>query len=210
MKNNKGFTLIEILIALTVFALLASITSSSLYYAFNTRTRVNAQAERLNSLQLAMSLIQQDTLQTVERSIRGNDMRLFPTFVGLPYYLELTRDGNVNPKSLEKRSTLIRIALICRDHKLIHRTWPSLDPVYRNTYEEKILLKNIKNCHFNYINKNLQSLNEWRIQTTPQQPVNQNQRLEHLPKAIQVNITLKEWGVMSSLFIIPEALYAPI
>ncbi|NYQ85965.1 GspJ family T2SS minor pseudopilin variant LspJ, partial [Escherichia coli] len=69
MIKNKGFTLIEILIALTVFAILATITSSTLYYAFNTRTRVNAQAERLNALQLAISIIQQDTSQTVERAI---------------------------------------------------------------------------------------------------------------------------------------------
>ena len=53
MTRVKGFTLIEILIALTVFAILATITSSTLYYAFNTRTRVNEQSERLSTLQLA-------------------------------------------------------------------------------------------------------------------------------------------------------------
>ncbi len=202
MRYNKGFTLIEILIALTVFAILATITSSSLYYAFTTRTRVNAQAERLNALQLAVSIIQQDISQTVERAIRGNEMHLFPVFVGQPQYLELTRDGNVNPQSLEKRSSLKRIALVCIDGSLLHRTWPSLDPANRKTYEDKVLLENVTNCHFNYLNQSLQLLPEWR-----EQAVTQNQGKEPLPKAIQINITLQEWGEMNLLFIIPGALY---
>ena len=204
MKWNKGFTLIEILIALTVFAILATITSSSLYYAFNARTRVNAQAEQLNNLQLAVSLIQQDTSQIVGRAIRGNEMRLFPAFVGQPKYMEFTRDGNVNPNSIEKRSTLKRVALVCQDEKLVHRTWDILDSIDRNTYKDKVLIDNIKECHFNYLNQTLQTLQEWR-----EQAGTQNQPAEIFPKAMQINIILKEWGEMNLLFIIPEALYAP-
>ncbi|RUR19758.1 type II secretion system protein GspJ [Legionella sp. km535] len=204
MKRNRGFTLIEILIALTVFAILASITSSVLYYSFNARTRVNEQADRLNSLQLAISIIQQDTTQTIERPIRGNEMRLFPGFVGQERYLELTRDGVANPKSSEKRSTLKRIALVCEDDKLIRRTWSSLDPVNRNMHLDKVLVNNLNDCYFNYLNQNLQVLSEWR-----EQALAQNQRKEPLPKAIQINLVLNDWGKLNLLFIIPGALYAP-
>lgn len=205
MKQKQGFTLVEVLIALTVFALLATLTSSSLYYAFTTRTHVNTEVEQLNSLQLAVSLIQQDLLQTTERAIRGNEMRLFPIFVGQPQYLELTRSGNDNPQSIEKRSHLKRIALLCLEGLLLHRTWSSLDPVDRNTYEDKILLDNVADCHFNYLNQSLQLLSEWR-----EQALAQNQVKEPLPKAVQINVTLQKWGEMKLLFIIPEALYASI
>ncbi len=204
MKINKGFTLIEILIALMVFAILATITSSALYYAFNARAKVTLQAERLNELQLAISIIQQDTNQTVERAIRGNEMRLFPVFVGQPKYLELTRDGNINPRSLEKRSSLKRIALVCTKDTLYRRTWDSLDPKDRNVYEDKLLVNNLSACDFKYLNQSLQVLTEWR-----EQAVTQNQRKESFPKAIQVNLILNDWGEMNLLFIIPEALYAP-
>lgn len=203
MKKQRGFTLIEILIALTVFAILATITSSSLYNAFNARTRVNKQADRLNNLQLALSIIQQDTTQIVERAIRSNEMRLFPSFVGQAQYLELTRDGMANPSSIEKRSTLKRIALICQGNKLIHRTWSSLDMTDRNRYEDKELINHLSDCHFNYLNQNLEVLTEWR-----EHALNQNQNKEPLPKAIQLNLNLDDWGKMSMLFIIPGALYA--
>lgn len=204
MKKMKGFTLLEILIALTIFAVLATITSSSLYYAFTTRNKVNAQANRLNNLQLAISIIQQDTSQIVDRAIRGNEMRLFPVIVGQPEYMEFTRDGLSNPKSINKRSTLKRIALVCSEEKLIHRTWESLDTIDRNKYQDRVLIDNLDECHFSYLNHNLQSLPEWR-----EQALNLDQRAETFPTALQINLSLKDWGKMNLLFIVPEALYAP-
>lgn len=204
MSKLRGFTLIEIMIALMVFAVLATITASSLFYAFNARARVNEQAVRLNSLQLAISLLQQDTEQAIPRAIRGNEMRLFPIFVGQKQYAEFTRDGNLNPKSLEKRSTLKRVALVCKEDKLLRRTWANLDAKDRNVYEDRVLLDNLSRCYFGYLNQSVQVLTEWR-----EQAVGQNQRPEPFPKAIQINLTLKDWGEMNLLFTIPGALYAP-
>lgn len=203
LQSFKGFTLIEILIALAVFAILSTITTSVLYNAFTTRTRVNEQSLYLNKLELAISLIQQDTLQILERAIRGNEMRLFPPFIGQADYFEFTRDGDVNPNSSEKRSTLKRIAYTCKNGSLIRRTWNSLDSIDRKTYQDRILLDQLDECHFNYLNQTLQVLSEWR-----EQAVNQNQRKETLPKAIQVNMTLRARGEINLLFTIPGALYA--
>jgi len=160
MKKATGFTLIEILIALSVFVILATITSSSLYYAFTTRSKVNAQADRLNGLQLAISILEQDTLQMMDRAVRSNEMRLFPNFIGLPQYMEYTRGGVLNPKSAEKRSTLKRIALACQKGSLVRRSWDSLDPPDHQHYHEKVLINHINECHFNYLNQNLQTLPE--------------------------------------------------
>ena len=204
MRKKQGFTLIEILIALTIFAVLATITSSTLYYAFTTRTQVNLQANRLNQLQLAISIIQQDTIQIIDRAIRGNEMRLFPVMVGQSEYVEFTRDGVTNPQSVNKRSSLKRIALVCLDGKLVHRTWSSLDPTDRNTYQDKMLIDNLSECYFSYLNQSLQSLDEWR-----ERALSENQRAEPFPKALQINLKLKDWGKLNLLFTIPRALYAP-
>ncbi len=203
MKKTTGFTLIEILIALTVFAVLATITSSSLYYAFNTRSRVAIQALHLNNLQLAVSIMQQDITQIVNRAIRGDEMHLFPALVGQNQYLEFTRAGYTNPASREKRSTLKRVALVCEDKQLIHRTWSMLDTPQRDNYQDKVLLADIENCHFNYLNKNNQLLHDWRPQQNAGDP-----NAELVPRAIQINLNFKDWGEMNMLFIIPGGLYA--
>lgn len=203
MRNIKGFTLIEILIALTVFAIIAGITSSTLYYAFNTRSRVNEQSDHLSILQLAVSLIQQDTAQTADRAVRANDLRLFPVFIGRSDYMEFTRDGDINPGSIEKRSTLQRVAYVCQANALIRRTWTTLDMPDRNVHEDKLLIDNLSGCHFSYLNQTLQVFPDWRTDA-----VEQNQNKEFLPKAVQFNLTLKDLGEINLLFSIPETLYA--
>jgi general secretion pathway protein J len=205
MMKAKGFTLIELLIALAVFAIMATITASSLYYAFNTRNRVNLQADRTNTIQLLWSIIEQDTLQATDRPIRGNEMRLFPSFVGQKDYLELTRDGHVNPNSSEKRGTLVRVGLVCEGKELVRRSWNSLDPLDRNSYKDKVLITQLKGCNFKYLNHNLQVLPEWR-----EQALTANQRKEPLPSAIQVNLILEDWGELNLLFMIPGAQYVEI
>ncbi|GGI76730.1 GspJ family T2SS minor pseudopilin variant LspJ [Legionella impletisoli] len=198
----KGYTLIEIMIALAVFAILAVITSTSMYHAFTTRSRVNEQADRLNSLQLTMTIIERDTKQIIDRAIRGNDMLLIPSFIGEPGYTEFTRDGMVNPNSTEKRSTLKRVAYLCQNDKLIRRSWRMLDTPSREQYSDKVLLNKIKRCKFSYLNRSRQVLSEWRANA-----VQQNQTKEPLPVAFQMDIELEVWGRMNLLFIVPEALY---
>lgn len=202
MKQAAGFTLLEILIALTVFAILATLTSTALYHAFNTREKVNLQADRLNELQLAMSLIENDSKQITERPIRSNEMRLFPAFLGRGNYVEFTRSGMANPMGQEKRSTLKRVALLCRGNQLVRRSWAALDPENHNVYEDKILLDHLNQCHIKYLDQNLRVLPEWREKT-----LNQAQKKEPFPKAIQLNLNLDDWGEASLLFIVPEALY---
>ncbi len=203
MRDGKGYTLIEVLVALTVFAILATITASAMYHAFNTRSRVNAQANQLNELQVAMALIIRDTDQIVERSILGNEMHQFPSFVGEHNYLEFTRGGSVNPTETERRSTLKRVAYICSGKKLIRRGWEGLDAPTRKNYRDKVLFNNLEACSFAYLSNSRQVLSEWRAYG-----VQQTQKQETLPIAIQLTLSVSEWGNMSLLFIIPMALYA--
>ncbi len=204
-REKGGFTLIEILIALAVFAILATITSSAMYYAFNTRARVNGQADRLNSLQLAVTFLQRDIEQVVLREIRADPSRHFyPAFIGESQYVEFTRSGMVNPNSEEKRSILQRIAILCHNNQLLRRSWPSLDPADRKFYQDKVLVDNLLNCQFAYLNSNLQVLAEWRTNALQQ---SQHVEPEPLPKAIRINLTLKDWDKMSFLFSVPGALY---
>lgn len=205
MKKSPGFTLLEILIALSIFSILAVITSVAMFHAFNTRAKVNTQADILHSVQLSMSLLQHDMRQMTNRAVRGNDMRLVSALIGQSGYLEMTRDGIANPESMEKRSTLKRIALICESGTLKRRTWASLDTPNHNNWEESVLLDNLSSCKFSYLDHSLHVLNEWR-EVTPEH----SKGGESLPKAVQLNITMNPWGNANLIFIVPEALYAKV
>lgn len=205
MNKNEGFTLLEVLIALAVFAILSTITASAMYHAFSTRTRVSEQAERLVTLQLAITLIERDTQQMINRAIRSNEMALLPAFIGQKNYLEMTRGGVINPNSSEKRSTLKRMALLCQNNQLIRRSWAVLDSNQRKSYVDKVLLTDLSECRFAYLNDSLQVLPEWLASSLPQ-----NNQSPSLPKAIQLSLKMEHWGKASFLFIIPTGLYAKI
>lgn len=202
MNKKAAFTLLEILIALTVFAILATITSSAMYYAFTTRSRVTLQAERLMALQLAVTLVERDIQQVANRAVRDNEMHVLPAFIGRNIYMELTRGGLTNPNSSDKRSTLKRIALLCDKQQLIRRSWPVLDTMKRKDYDDKVLLEQVTGCQLAYLNEQLQVLPEWRANAMPG-----SHKMAPLPKAVQLTLRLSDWGKASFLFILPEGLY---
>ena len=202
MKTTQGYTLIEIMVALAVFAILSAMTASTMQHAFSTKEHVAAQANQLGTLQLAITLMSKDTEQVIDRPIMGNEMRSFPPFVGESHYLEMTRGGLLNPNGLEHRSTLKRIAYLCQNKNLIRRSWDSLDTPERDQYHDIVILDQLNACHFSYIAANKQTLNEWHNYA-----VQQNQKKENLPSAIQLNVSLKKWGQMSLVFPLTEAIY---
>lgn len=201
--KSKGFTLIEIIIALAIFATIAVITSSVLYQSFQIKERVTIQSTRINSLQFAIALIQRDIDQLVQRSVRGNQMHLFPAFIGQSTYLEFTRAGNVNPMSLKKRSTLQRVAYVCDNHRLIRRVWTKLDTPDRDDYKDTVLLHNLKTCSYAYMGLHLNIVPTWlRDSLIPDKEGN-----TPLPKAIQFTLSLNDLGRIVWLAIIPKATY---
>lgn len=207
MKNtcHKGFTLLEIIVALLVFSIIATITSSSMYYAFKTRSKINDYADRLTELQIAINIFEQDTEQIINRPIRGNDMRKFPAFIGDHHYLEFTRGGVVNPNAYARRSTLKRVAFLCKDGALVRRVWPVPDSPDRMKFTDRTIIHNLTDCSFDYYDKQNQKLSEWRNATAAQA-----QSIPPFPTAISLNLTLPDWGNMQLLYLIPGALYVEI
>jgi general secretion pathway protein J len=202
MKRASGFTLIEILVALALFGILASITSGAMYYAFNARARVSEQADKINTLQLALSIIEQDFSQIIARTSYGNDFHVFPAFIGSADYIELTRGGIPNPQNSAHRSTLKRVAYLCANNRLVRRSWSAVDMPNREHYHDQRLLSNLKHCHFAFLDTHLQLHQEWD-NAFAKLPRN----APPLPKAIQVNFTLTDWGKASFLFIVSPAAY---
>lgn len=202
MRKDLGFTLLEILIAITIFAILATMTSSIIYHTFTTQTIVKRQTKKLSQIQVAIALIQRDTQQIIARSIRNSPSHEYPRLVGKTHYLEFTRGGNIDPAGNPKISSLTRIAYLCQSDQLIRRSWSHLDTPNRQQHEDLVLLTHLNQCHFAYLTHRNEIVSQW-------QEITLNQRRESLPSAIQYTFDIKDKGTMSLLFIIPEALYAP-
>ena len=200
--RNDGYTLIEVIIALALFALVTTLSATVIKQAFDTRAQLMATTDRLHAVELVVSLLQRDSAHITNRAIRSTDKQLFPPFIGESNYLEFTRNGIVNPNAMQKRSTMKRVALLCEQKRLIRRTWLSLDAPSHHKFMDKILLDNLEHCTFSYLSQTQEQLSEWRPYA-----LGKKQSKTVLPSAILLRIKPEKLGQATLFFIIPEGLY---
>ena len=155
-KSVSGFTLLELLISMVIFGLIAAMAYSALNNMMIARSQTEARTQQLYKLQMALTLMERDIEQIVDRPVRdefGSDTPL-PAFVaneyGEDYLLQFTRTGWTNPLNLP-RSHLQRIAYSLKDEKLIRSLWYVLDRAQDSERYDIVLLDDVKNLEFRYL-----------------------------------------------------------
>jgi hypothetical protein len=99
--------LIELLVALAVFASMAALAYGGLNAVVRTRVELSQQQEVFNALMRSVASLERDLRQAAGRSVRGNYGEPQLAFAGTPNSVELTRAGFANPQA-EVRSNLER------------------------------------------------------------------------------------------------------
>ena len=138
----KGFTLIEVLVAFLVFAIIGVISAQLLSQTVNAQGDLSERGERLGDVHRAMQIIQRDIMQLVDRPIRDNyGDPLQALVIGSDGAIEFTRAGWRNPLQLP-RAEIQRVGYLLQDNKLMRGYWPVLDraqdtePAYQTLLHE--------------------------------------------------------------------------
>ena len=198
--KNQGFTLIEIMVALIIFTIIASITAVSMHNILTSRERVNKQIENLTQWQIALAILEQDFKHVINRPVRTNSMQERAALQGTPNSVEFTRDG-VNIVNETNLTTLQRVAWRCNSGNLVRRYWLVLDPPQLNQYHEQVFLTKLKTCKFAYLGQANQTLANWNTDTNPQ-----GTQTITMPRAIM--LTLNQNSNTALLFPISGANHA--
>jgi len=114
-NNNNGFTLIEIIIAMAIFAIIATITTLTLHNTINTEYRINKKTKILLQLEKAFFSIGNkieaiDNKNSIQLSTNHKDIKFFIIFhkaIGstVRYYLEknnLIEELTINNKKTDR------------------------------------------------------------------------------------------------------------
>ena len=200
--QSRGFTLLELLIALAVFAVLATMAYGTLSSVLRIQTQTEEAALRLNKIQNTFLVIERDIQQAVARPIRNEFGDAVAALVGNEigeYRLEFTHTGYANPDG-EARSFLQRVAYAMpedEEKKLYRYTWPVLDRT-ENEPHKVLLLENVEELLIQYFDEQQQASSDWP------NPLNSGvaNNPELLPRAIEVNLTLKGEGKFWRLIIL--------
>lgn len=191
-----GFTLIEILIALFIFTIVSIILVTALHNIFNYQAETEKQAERLNKLQFALLFISHDIEQIINRPILNSDGAEEGALIGARQSLVLTHAGFSNPLGTLHRSTLQRSGYVLKDGNLIRETWDSIDQGANAPVHSRKLLDDVTDLQFEYLNDKMKFQTTWRVE-------GQTQPNTALPRAIRISLTLKKWGKLTQLYLMP-------
>jgi len=199
LHNKKGFTLLEVLIALFIFTIVAIIMTSALHNTLNIQTATEKHAQRLSQLQIALLLVSQDLEQTIDRPITDAKGSLQGAFIGTPTSITFTHGGFANPFGKLNRSTLQRANYHFEKNTFIRETWPVLDQVSRTLSKNRKLLEEVTDLRFEFLDGKGVFHNNWPAEQYP---------TSNLPRAVRITLTLKNWGKLSQLYLIQGQSFA--
>jgi len=198
--RNAGFTLLELMVAITIFAILGLMSSQMLNNMIRQNDIIDQRGERLIGLQRAMTIMQRDLTQIWSRSVReeyGDDW-LASVDSSQTRPLEFTRTGWRNPLG-HRRSELQRVAYEHRETTLYRYYWNVLDRAIDSEPLEQVMLEDVLAVEFELLDGNGDS---W-----PQQGFSPGASGPLLDlAAIRVRFDLAGYGEITRLWEVPAEL----
>jgi general secretion pathway protein J len=201
VKRQHGFTLLELLISMSIFALIGAMAYGGLQQVLKQQQATEEQSRQLADLQKFYRILQRDLEQLINRGIRNEYGDQLDALVGGSGYngIEFSRAGYANPVGF-LRSNLQRIAYLPDQDTLIRRTWRVLDRAQDSSPDEEVLVEGLQQFTIRF----LDDADEWRDNWPPQQAQATGGNALQLPRAAQVEIALDDVGTLSWIFVLPQ------
>jgi len=208
LHQHSGFTLLEVIIAMSIFAIVSIMAYSGLHSVINSKTHTEAALTRLQELQLSMLTLTGDLQHLTTRighdALSGRLLSL--TTQDSDYLVAFTRSGWRNPAN-QARSTLQRVAYQIDDDKLIRRYWLHVDRADDDQYVDRTLIENIESLELRFLDEKKQWQNDWpsansssansSSANTPSAAAGGTGIA--LPIAIEVTLKMNDWGEIKRL-----------
>jgi len=195
----RGFTLLELLVAIAILSLVAVGSYQLLFSTIATRDQAGTRERALRDLQRAGMLLQRDLLQVARRPVRDEFGDVQPAFlVPRENSIEFTRAGWRNPMQ-QARSDLVRVRWRVADGRLLREHWPVLDRARGSAPVQTVLLENISGFRIM-----VRGNGSW---TPSWPPLGDGQRrpgAAPLPEAVEITFILPPWGEIRRVIPLPE------
>ena len=210
MMRRCGFTLIEVVIAIFVAAIMFAIGYSAINQALVDRGRIEQSQARLTEIQRGLRVVAQDFAQIVARTARdtsgtGEIQPALTSNTRDNTLLTFSRAGWSNPAG-SQRPAEQRVRYRFVDESLVREHWVSVDPALNLEPRRRVLLTKVKSVEVRFLDP---ASREWRTEwpaVLPSGPTNAatlDPLLRARPLAIEFTVVFDDWGRVQRLFEIP-------
>ena len=197
--SAKGFTLIEVVIALAIFSMISIAAYKSIDGLMGVKARIEAEDRQWQQVMLFLDRFDLDVKQHVNRPIRNASDRLEPAWWGQPIFtnqfgaqLSFSRFGDAQQTGYLMDTRRIGYRLNRGAIEFIQ--WPSLDVTSAEKPEVFEVLENVSDLTFKYLSKD----GRW-ILTWPD-PIASNDAEAVFPRAVSLEITMRSGEKIQRLF----------
>jgi len=196
VRKAHAFTLIEVLVSLAIFAILAALAYSTLNQTLLSAEILNDRMDRLQAIQRSMRMLTDDLRQLAPRPVRdelGDNWRpALDTGFQSGFAIELTRGGWSNPVVLP-RSTMQRVGYRIEDNELVRYQWFTLDRTLSNDPVGVTLLDGVESLQFRFFEREGEYSDQW----PPNGSQGPAERLR--PRAVEIVLRLEDEGELTRL-----------
>ncbi len=197
MKTARGFTLLELIVAIAIFAIVAVLAYGGLNSVLNQRRGIEDRLNRIATLQKAYMRMRADFQQIRNRSVRDPYGDQLPALYVTPSspMLEFTRGGWRNPL-FQPRSSQERVSYRVNDAKLLRDSWRVLDRVQGSEPNELVMLEGVDEIAWRFFGPD----GSWQPNWPPLNSLNLNTNSVSPPTAIEITLKTRDWGQLRFLF----------
>jgi general secretion pathway protein J len=195
--RQQGFTLIEIMVAVAIFAVMSVMAWGALSRSLTDAEMLTARMDRLQAIQRSVRFLVTDISQAAPRSVRNElgDTQVPAILSSLTgdFALELTHGGWNNPAGLPRGSQQ-RSAYRLEEDELVRYHWNVLDRTYSNEPVATVLLDDVESLLFLFYDDSGASSEVW----PPQNAVGPNSARMR-PRAVELVLSLADVGEITRL-----------
>jgi len=192
MNRFQGFTLVELLVAMAIVAVIGIMALGGLSEVINQQAIARERAERWREVQLAMRIVTQDLAQIHPRPTREELGETFqPSLLAGPnaqFPLEMSRGGWANPAGFA-RGTVLRVAYAWEDDLLVRFHWPVADRTSATLPVRAELLSGVENLEVRFLDAGGGWHGEW-----PPLDMSSPARYVARPRAVEFAVELDDFG----------------
>jgi general secretion pathway protein J len=203
-RSNKtlGFTLVEILVALLVFAVVGLLSTRLLSQSIDNQNNLQDRGQRLAEIHRAIRVLQRDIVQLSRRKIRDAQGEELPALmVSDQGAIEFSRVGWRNPLR-QPRSEVQRVGYRWQDEKIIRGYWLTLDRSYDAEPAYQTLLEDVEAIEFFAVDQLGNEHRQWPLDPEANVVTEEGEAL--YLAAILVRAEIAPYGMIERIWQVPS------